>query len=210
MVPGRISHTLSRAMQCRQHKSFSRLLIVAVTVGMVIMVVTIFAFSSGSAAASSRPLRISSMAKLLSHLGRSGYQADFPQWHGQSGFGFALVGSAPAGVGSSIAAVDAATDTIYVANGNNPNGPPAGGNTVSVIDGRRCQGIDVSRCNGPWPTLTVGNEPSNIAVDEATAAPAPALCRCSTARRATAPISADVRPHLFRRSPLAMAREMWM
>jgi DNA-binding beta-propeller fold protein YncE len=75
---------------------------------------------------------------------------------------------APAGKGSSAAAIDEATDTIYVANGNNANGPNAGGNTISVIDGRHCQGIDVSDCKGPWPTLTVGNEPSTVAVDEVT------------------------------------------
>ena len=123
MVPGRISNTLSNAMQLRQHRSFSRLLVVAFMLFMVIIVVTVFALSSGSA---------------------------------------------PAGAGPSITAIDEVTDTIYVANGNNANGPTnAGGNTVSVIDGRHCKGTDVSRCKGPWPTLTVGNEPSNIAVNEA-------------------------------------------
>ena len=87
---------------------------------------------------------------------------------GGSGLGSALVGSAPAGVGSSAVAFDAATETIYVANGNNANGPNAGGNTVSVIDGRRCNADDVHRCAGPWPTVTVGNEPSAITVDPAT------------------------------------------
>ena len=57
-------------------------------------------------------------------------------------------------------ALDAATHTIYVANGYNDNGPNAGGNTVSVIDARHCQAQDVSRCKGPWPTITVGNLPS--------------------------------------------------
>jgi DNA-binding beta-propeller fold protein YncE len=66
-------------------------------------------------------------------------------------------------------AVDRATDTIYVANGLNINGPPGpGGDTVSVIDGRRCQARDVSRCKGPWPTVKVGNLPSSITVDQAT------------------------------------------
>jgi DNA-binding beta-propeller fold protein YncE len=84
------------------------------------------------------------------------------------GFGSALVGSAPVGNGPGAAALDAATHTLYVANGENPNGPNAGGNTVSVIDTRRCQARDVSRCQGPWPTITVGNLPSGIAVDERT------------------------------------------
>jgi DNA-binding beta-propeller fold protein YncE len=84
------------------------------------------------------------------------------------GFGSALVGSAPAGNGPSELALDPATHTIYVANGNNDNGPNAGGNTVSVIDERHCQAMNVSRCAGPWPTITVGNQPSTIAIDQKT------------------------------------------
>jgi DNA-binding beta-propeller fold protein YncE len=168
MVPGRISNTLSHAMQ-----RWQRLLVATVMVVLVVMLVTVFALSSGSAAVASRPGRTVSEPRLPLHTGRgghqTGHQADIPQWHGKGGFGFALVGTAPAGAGSSITAIDEETNTIYVANGFNPNGPKsAGGNTVSVIDGRRCKGTDVSRCKGPWPTLTVGNEPSNIAVDEAT------------------------------------------
>jgi DNA-binding beta-propeller fold protein YncE len=85
-----------------------------------------------------------------------------------SDFGSALVGSAPVGKGPSVVALDAATHTIYVANGNNDNGPNAGANTVSVIDDRHCNARDVSRCNGRWPTITVGNLPSSIAIDEKT------------------------------------------
>jgi len=84
------------------------------------------------------------------------------------GFGSALVGSAPVGNGPSELALDPATHTIYVANGNNANGPNAGGNTVSVIDERHCHAQDVSRCKGPWPTITVGNLPSTIAIDQHT------------------------------------------
>jgi DNA-binding beta-propeller fold protein YncE len=87
---------------------------------------------------------------------------------GSSGFGSALIGSAPVGNGPSAVALDATTHTIYVANGSNPSGPNAGGNTVSVIDARRCNAQDVSRCKGPWPTITVGDLPSSIAVDQAT------------------------------------------
>jgi DNA-binding beta-propeller fold protein YncE len=86
----------------------------------------------------------------------------------RAGFGSALVGSAPVGNGPSAVALDAATHTIYVANGSNPSGPNAGGNTVSVIDARHCNAQDVSRCKGPWPTITVGDLPSSIAVDHAT------------------------------------------
>ena len=45
-------------------------------------------------------------------------------------------------------------------NGFNEDGNPDGGNTVSVIDERHCQADDVSRCKGPWPTLTVGSDPN--------------------------------------------------
>jgi DNA-binding beta-propeller fold protein YncE len=83
-------------------------------------------------------------------------------------FGSALVGSAPVQRGPSAVAVDRATNTIYVANGNNANGPTPGGDTVSVIDGRRCNALDVSRCPGPWPTIKVGDLPSSITVDQAT------------------------------------------
>src|SRR5207344_1864190 len=61
-----------------------------------------------------------------------------------SGLGSALVGSAPVGKGPSVVALDAATHTIYVANGNNANGGNVGGNTVSVIDARHCDAQDVS------------------------------------------------------------------
>jgi hypothetical protein len=51
--------------------------------------------------------------------------------HRFGSFGSALVGSAPAGKGPSVVALDTATHTIYVANGNNANGPNAGGGTRS-------------------------------------------------------------------------------
>jgi YVTN family beta-propeller protein len=95
-----------------------------------------------------------------------GWLAPFSSAFGS--LGSALVGSAPTGNGPSALALDSATHTIYVANGNNDNGPNAGGDTVSVIDARRCQAQDVSRCRGPWPTIAVGNQPSSVAVDEAT------------------------------------------
>jgi DNA-binding beta-propeller fold protein YncE len=89
------------------------------------------------------------------------------------GFGSALAGSAPTGNGPSLLAVNPATHTIYVSNGENNNGPSAGGDTVSVIDARHCNAHDVSRCTGPWPTITVGNGtpgdlPSGIAIDRKT------------------------------------------
>jgi DNA-binding beta-propeller fold protein YncE len=89
--------------------------------------------------------------------------------HRSGSFGSALAGSAPVRPGLSAVAVDRATNTIYVANGNNANGSPSpGGDTVSVIDGHRCKALDVSRCKGPWPTVKVGSLPSTIAVDQVT------------------------------------------
>jgi YVTN family beta-propeller protein len=85
-----------------------------------------------------------------------------------TGFGAALVGSAPVGDGPAIDALDPSTHTLYVTNGLNINGPNATGNTVSVIDTRHCRAHDVSRCRGPWPTIRVGNLPSGIAIDERT------------------------------------------
>ena len=86
----------------------------------------------------------------------------------QFGFGRALVGSAPTQPFPGSVAVNAKTDTIYVANGYDPDSEPAGGDTVTVIDGRRCRARDVSRCQGPWPVVKVGNLPSTLAVDQAT------------------------------------------
>jgi DNA-binding beta-propeller fold protein YncE len=89
------------------------------------------------------------------------------------GFGSALRGSAPVGQGPAALAVNPGTHTIYVTNGENDNGPNAGGDTISVIDTRHCNAHDVSRCEGPWPTITVGNGkptdlPSGIAIDQKT------------------------------------------
>jgi DNA-binding beta-propeller fold protein YncE len=88
------------------------------------------------------------------------------------GSGSALVGSAPVGDGPDFTAVDSATHTLYVTNGFNEDGNPDGGNTVSVINERHCQADDVSRCKGPWPTLTVGSDPnadpSAVAIDQQT------------------------------------------
>ena len=88
------------------------------------------------------------------------------------GPGSALVGSAPVGNGPDFTAVDPATHTLYVTNGFNENGNADGGNTVSVIDERHCRADDVSRCKGPWPTLTAGSDPnadpSAVAIDQQT------------------------------------------
>ena len=65
------------------------------------------------------------------------------------------VGDAPGGV-----AIDRVTDTIYVANG--------GDNTVSVIDGSKCNATNASRCS-PIATLTnVGPLPIWVTFDQTT------------------------------------------
>jgi DNA-binding beta-propeller fold protein YncE len=96
-----------------------------------------------------------------------GFAAAF-DLRGGLGSGSALVGSAPVGNGPGANPLDEATHTLYVASGFNDNGNAVGGNTVSVIDTRRCRADDVSHCKGPWPTITVGNQPSGIAIDEQT------------------------------------------
>ena len=57
-------------------------------------------------------------------------------------------------------AVNPATETIDVANRNE--------NTVSVIDGRSCNGSDTTGCAQTWPTVAVGASPQALAVNRAT------------------------------------------
>jgi DNA-binding beta-propeller fold protein YncE len=61
------------------------------------------------------------------------------------------------GSGAFWAAVDQASDTIYVANNND--------GTVSVINGTRCNASVTSGCGGTWPTVTTGANPQFVAVD---------------------------------------------
>lgn len=69
------------------------------------------------------------------------------------------------GVGPIVPTVDQETDTIYVPN-SNPNGP----GTVSVIDGRTCNGTVHTGCGRTPPRIPVGFNtfPGAAAVDEAT------------------------------------------
>jgi DNA-binding beta-propeller fold protein YncE len=78
----------------------------------------------------------------------------------------ATLATTPVGAGPGWAALDQATDTIYVANdGPGYNGT---GHTVSVIDGRTCRTANLSRCRHASPTVTVGTNPAGLAVDQAT------------------------------------------
>jgi len=68
------------------------------------------------------------------------------------------------GVGPGLEALDVATDTIYVADSENFSG----GDTISVINGSACRAGDISGCMRSSPTVTVGNDPLDVAVDQAT------------------------------------------
>jgi YVTN family beta-propeller protein len=65
------------------------------------------------------------------------------------------VGGFPTGI-----ALDPATDTVYVGNGDT--------GTLSVIDGRGCNAGDVRRCGRRVSAVTAGLDPVGIAVDAAT------------------------------------------
>jgi YVTN family beta-propeller protein len=58
------------------------------------------------------------------------------------------------------AAIDQATDTVYVTN--------FADDTVSVIDGATCNGMVATGCGAVPPTIGVGIEPGAVAVDQAT------------------------------------------
>ena len=93
----------------------------------------------------------------------AGWEAPASAQHSLSA---ATVATTPVGAGPSWAALDQATDTIYVANdGPGYNGT---GNTVSVIDGRTCRTANLSRCRHASPVVTVGTNPAGLAVDQAT------------------------------------------
>ena len=80
----------------------------------------------------------------------------------------ASVGVIPVAPQPSAVTIDPATHTAYVASGLNLNGGDFNGNTVTVVDTRRCNAHGVAHCPGPWPTITVGHEPGSIAVDATT------------------------------------------
>jgi DNA-binding beta-propeller fold protein YncE len=61
--------------------------------------------------------------------------------------------------------IDGATDTVYVANGGTSGD---GGDTVSVIDGATCNGHTGRGCGRIRASITVGLNPLNLAVDQAT------------------------------------------
>jgi YVTN family beta-propeller protein len=68
--------------------------------------------------------------------------------------------TATAGTGAFAVAVNQATETIYVANRND--------NTVSVIDGRACNGSNTAGCGQDWATVAVGASPQALAIDKTT------------------------------------------
>jgi YVTN family beta-propeller protein len=64
------------------------------------------------------------------------------------------------GSGPEVVAVDPATDTIYVAT--------SGASTISMIDGKTCNGADTSSCGKTQAKAAVGNGPLGLAIDPAT------------------------------------------
>jgi DNA-binding beta-propeller fold protein YncE len=73
-----------------------------------------------------------------------------------------------AGFSATALAVNAATDTIYVANFAQKHQPFAG-NTVSVIDGTTCNATNTTGCGNPPATITLGpayTTPISVAVDQ--------------------------------------------
>jgi len=68
------------------------------------------------------------------------------------------------GQGPDAVAVDPTTDTIYVANGGLES-PGNWGDTVSVINGATCDGMQTTGCDQSPRALTVGRGPNWIAVD---------------------------------------------
>lgn len=72
--------------------------------------------------------------------------------------------------GADALAVNAVTDTIYVANGARHNLGLAG-NTVSVLDGATCNATNATGCSKPPKTITLGpvfTSPGSVAIDPAT------------------------------------------
>jgi DNA-binding beta-propeller fold protein YncE len=82
---------------------------------------------------------------------------------GCSDQGLVKVGTGPLAV-----AVDESTNTVFTANHshNLPDGSPSSEGTVSVIDGRRCDAVDLSGCRAQTPaTVPVGWGPDELALD---------------------------------------------
>jgi DNA-binding beta-propeller fold protein YncE len=70
------------------------------------------------------------------------------------------------GFGAAALAVDAVTDTVYVA-----NFAGFAGNTVSVIDGATCNAVNTTGCTNAPPTITLGpvfTSPDGVAIDQLT------------------------------------------
>jgi DNA-binding beta-propeller fold protein YncE len=66
----------------------------------------------------------------------------------------------PVGSGPGTPGIDAATNTIYVPNGND--------NTVSVIDGATCDAQNTSGCSQTPPTVATGSGADQVALDPST------------------------------------------
>ena len=91
---------------------------------------------------------------------------------GTAGCGSGPLATVATGQGPLDLAEDPATDTVYVAN--------IADDTVSVIDGTRCNAQQTAGCGKSPPTVSVGNAPVALAVDPlliASTSPTPATTR---------------------------------
>jgi DNA-binding beta-propeller fold protein YncE len=73
------------------------------------------------------------------------------------------------GAGPSSLAVDQRTSTVYVTNYgvSGPGFGPGAGHTVSMINGATCNATRTSGCGQNPPTVTTGNGPGDVAIDQA-------------------------------------------
>jgi DNA-binding beta-propeller fold protein YncE len=62
-------------------------------------------------------------------------------------------------------AVDDATNSVYVSNGDDFGYGPG---TLSVIDSATCNGTDTAGCAGTSPSIDIGRAPSTVVVDTLT------------------------------------------
>ena len=139
--------------------------VVAVTTATLALTVLVLPFQSASATVrSSGSPHTLTQARFASNRARLAMAGPRIAGGDPGGLSAATIASTPVGAGPGLEALDVATDTIYVADSENFSG----GDTISVINGAACRAGDISGCMRSSPTVTVGNDPLDVAVDEAT------------------------------------------
>jgi DNA-binding beta-propeller fold protein YncE len=76
-----------------------------------------------------------------------------------------IAATATVGPGAFGVAVDDATNSVYVSNGDDFGYGPG---TLSVIDSATCNGTDTAGCAGTSPSIDIGRAPSTVVVDTLT------------------------------------------